>query len=161
MAGKLRESMSEVLRVLESDAELMSQKAEVAYRLNHPTKQIPNHGETFHVSLEPAGFSQIAGAGELKPQYFFWVLIKCKPSMLPEDGEERLSYLAEYIAELLHGKQFGGLWTYHSKTLINYRTAKITMNSREINFDLAADEIGTTLIFWQSATQGGDAPDPE
>lgn len=148
--GVQREAMKAIVEDLRNNPTMIENKARTLYRLDHPSKQISTAGDTFQVYVEPSGWSQLAGAGELDLQYFFWVFIRCKPSAFGTNDEERLSMLMEYLSEHLHGVKWGQLNTFLSRAMINYRTVTIKTNNRDIYFELAKDEIGATLMFWQS-----------
>jgi len=148
--GLMRESMRRIVEALNTDATMIENKARVYYRLDHPSKQISQPNATFQLFVEPSGWSQLAGAGALDLQYFFWIFVKCKPSGFGVNEEERLSKILEYVSTLLHGKKWGELNTYLSRAMINYRTVVIKTNNRDIHFELGKDEIGATLMFWQS-----------
>lgn len=148
--GKLREAMTAIKEALETDATMIENKCNIVYRLAHPSKQIGCNAGTFTVVLEPSGFSQLSGAGALDLQYFFWIFIKCKPSIFGTNDEERLSKIMEYLSETIHGKKWGSMNTFLSRGMINYRTITLKTNSRDIDFELAKDEIGACLMFWGS-----------
>lgn len=158
--GVQKRSMSEIVENLRNDPKIIENKAKVIYRLSHPSKQISTAGDTFHLFIEPAGWSQLAGSGPLDLEYFFWIFIKCKPSAFGTNEEDRLSSLMEYVAEFLHGKKWGELHTFHSRAMINYRTVTIKTNNRDVYFELAKDEIGATMMFWQSLKKPEPEPEP-
>lgn len=148
--GVQKESMAQIVEGLRNDPKMVENKAKVLYRLDHPSKQISTAGDTFQIFVEPAGWSQLVGVGGLDLEYFFWIFIKCKPSAFNVNDGERLSSLMEFLSEHLHGKKWGKLNTYLSRAMINYRTVTVKTNNRDVYFELAKDEIGATLMFWQS-----------
>jgi len=149
-AGLIRTSMKQIVEMLRTDAQIIENDVEVVYRLDHPTKQIANSLHKFRMTIEPAGFSQTAGQGNLDLQYFTWIILKYKPSNLGEDEEDNLTYLCEYITDLLHKKMWGGMSTYISRVLVNFKSCEITANHRSVEIKLANDEVGAVIWMWQS-----------
>ena len=149
-AGFLRTSMKAIIELLQNDATIIENDVAITYKLDHPSKQIEDNTHRFSMRIEPAGFSQTAGAGLLDLQYFTWIVLKCKPHALGRDDEDCLSYLCEYITDLLHKKMWGGMSTYVSRALINYKSCTIESNHRSVNVKLNDDEIGAVIWVWQS-----------
>jgi len=163
-AGLLRLSMNEIVKALRNDAKVIELGVNVAYSLEHPSKSIVGNVPKYRLRIEPAGFSQTSGAGVLDLQYFTWLTIKYKPATHSRDEEDNLSYLCEYLTDMLHKKMWGGMSTYVSKALINYKSFEITTNQRKVVLDLANDEIGAVIFIWQSPKtiqQVGDSETPD
>ncbi len=149
-SGILRTSMKALVEMLRNDATMIENDVEIMYKLDHPSKQIDSGIHKFRLTIEPAGFSQTTGAGTLDLQYFTWLMVKCKPHGQGEDEEDNLSYICEYLSDLLHKKMIGGMSTYLSRVLINYKSCDVTANHRSIQLKLEKDEIGAVIWIWQS-----------
>ena len=149
-AGLLRSSMKSLVEMLRTDAVMIENDVVVNYRLDHPSKRIEDNTHRFTMTIEPAGFSQTAGQGKLDLQYFSWIILKCKPYRLGKDEEDCLSYLTEYLTDLLHKKMWGGMSTYVSRVLLNYKSCEIAANHRTVSIKLEPDEIGAVVWVWQS-----------
>ena len=149
-AGLLREAMKSIVEMLRTDPQMVENDVEVVYRLDHPSKQVESGIHKFRLTIEPAGFSQTAGQGRLDLQYFTWMLLKCKPHSLGENDEDYLTYICEYLTDLLHKKMWGGMSTYVSRVLLNFKSCEIQANHRSVTVKLADDEIGAVIWVWQS-----------
>ena len=149
-AGLLRTSMKEITDMLRTDAQMIENDVEITYRLDHPSKQIEDRVHRFRLAIEPAGFSQTAGQGRLDLQYYTWLLLKCKPHNLGVDEEDSLTFICEYLTDLLHKKMWGGMSTYISRVLLNFKSCEIQANHRSVSVKLAEDEIGAVIWMWQS-----------
>ena len=149
-AGILRSSMAALVAMLRTDAVLIENDVEVFYKLDHPSKRIEGGTKRFTMMIEPAGFSQTTGAGVLDLQYFTWIILKCKPNRLGHDEEDCLTYLCEYITDLLHKKMWGGMSTYVSRMLLLSKSCEIAANHRTVSVKLGDDEIGALIWVWQS-----------
>ena len=149
-AGILRQSMKALVETLRNDPVVIENNVEVYYRLDHPSKQIESGVPRITMTIEPAGFSQTAGQGVLDLQYFTWIHLKCRPHRLGEDEEDSLTYLCEYLTDLLHKKMWGGMSTYIARTLLLFKSCEITANHRTTAVKLAEDEIGAVVWVWQS-----------
>ena len=149
-AGLLRRSTKTLIDVLRNDPTVIENDVAITYKLDHPSKQIEDNTHRFSLRIEPAGFSQTSGAGVLDVQYFTWLVLKCKPHALGHDDEDCLSYLCEYIMDMMHRKMWGGMSTYCSRVLLNYKSCTIESNHRSVNVKLEEDEIGAVIWVWQS-----------
>ena len=149
-AGLLRQSMKEIVEMLRTDPIIIENGVDVYYKLDHPSKRIESGVGRVTMMIEPAGFSQTAGQGVLDLQYFTWIHLKLKPHRLGENEEDCLTYLCEYLTDLLHKKMWGGMSTYVSRTLLNFKSCEITANHRSTTVKLAEDEIGAVVWMWQS-----------
>lgn len=149
-AGLLRTSMTQIVDMLRNDPVIIENDVAVNYKLDHPSKRIEDATHRFTMMIEPAGFSQTAGQGVLDLQYFVWIHLKCKPHRLGENEEDCLTYLCEYLTDLLHKKMWGGMSTYVSRTLLCVESCTITANHRSTVVKLAEDEIGAVVWVWQS-----------
>ena len=149
-AGILRSSMTALVEMLRTDPVMIENDVDVYYKLDHPSKRIENGTKRFTMIVEPAGFSQTTGAGVLDLQYFTWIILKCKPYRLGEDEEDCLTYLCEYLTDLLHKKMLGGMSTYVSRMLLLEKSCDIAANHRTVSVKLADDEIGALIWVWQS-----------
>lgn len=158
--GDLRESMTALIEALRLDPILIENQCAIVYSLDHPTKRIVVAAEKFTLNIQPTGFSQVTGRGDLTLQYFFWISIKCKPSTLGIDEQDRLTFLAEHICNFVHAHKWGNLWTYLGKSIINLQSFELTTNSRNVRLDLARDEIGVMMMFWQTRKKEADETDP-
>jgi len=159
--GILRQSMKAIVEGLRADPVMIENNVDVTYTLEHPAKQITGNTHRFRLRIEPAGFSQTTGAGVLDLQYFTWITIAFKPATQGKDAEDELSAMMEYLTDILHKKMWGGMSTYISKCFINYRSCKIQSNHREVNLELAKDEIGGIMCLWQSPKNVQDVRDDE
>ncbi len=149
-AGILRSSMAALVEALRNDPVMIENDVEVVYRLDHPSKQIESGLHRLSMRVEPAGISQTRGAGTLDLQYYSWLVLKCKPSQLGHDEEDSLSYLSEYVADMLHRKIWGGMSTFVSRILFNYKSCTLQSNHRTVNVKLEEDEIAAVIWVWQS-----------
>lgn len=149
-AGLLRESMKAIVDTLRTDSTMIENDVVVNYKLDHPSKRIEESVHKFSAMVEPAGFSQTTGQGKLDLQYFTWIHIKYKPHRRGEDEEDNLTYICEYLTDLLHKKMWGGMSTYVSRVLLNDKSCEITANHRSTTVKLAEDELGAVIWVWHS-----------
>ena len=129
-AGLLRTAMKAIVETLRNDPIIIENDVDVFYKLDHPSKRIESGIHRITLMVEPAGFSQTTGAGVLDLQYFTWMHLKCKPHRLGQDEEDSLTFVCEYITDLLHKKMWGGMSTYVSRTLLNFKSCEVTANHR-------------------------------
>lgn len=149
-AGLLRTSMSALVEMLRNDPIIIENNVAVNYKLDHPSKRIETGVARITMMIEPAGFSQTGGQGLLDLQYYTWIHLKCRPHRLSESEDDSLTFLCEYLTDLLHKKMWGGMSTYVSRVLLNFKSCEITANHRSTTVKLAEDEIGAVVWVWQS-----------
>jgi len=149
-AGLLRTAMKEIVEALRNDPTMIENDVETFYKLDHPSKRIESGLHRITLMVEPAGFSQITGAGVLDLQYFTWIHLKCKPSRMGADEEDSLTYVCEYLTDLLHKKMWGGMSTYVSRVLLNFKACEVTANHRSTTVSLDEDEVGALIWLWHS-----------
>ena len=149
-AGIWRSAMKALVEMLRNDSTIIENDVRVVYRLDHPSKQIRDNTHKFTMEIEPAGVSQTTGAGALDLQYYTWIKIRCRPFTLGEDEEDRLTFICEYLHDLLHKKMIGGMSTYAARALIMFKSCDVGVNHRTVEIKLADDEIGALVWIWQS-----------
>ena len=149
-AGLLRASMKAIVETLRTDATMIENDVEIFYKLDHPSKRIEGGIHRITLMVEPAGFSQITGQGVLDLQYFTWIHLKCNPNRMGVDEEDSLTYVCEYLTDMLHRKVWGGMSTYVSRVLLNDKSCDVTANHRSTTVKLEEGELGALIWLWHS-----------